>query len=61
MASQREVKIRRFKEKKSLEELLKQLKIRIDNKQIDEEVLREYYLSLLKKAVHQRYLQLLYL
>lgn len=51
MNREREDKIRRYKESKEIETRLKQLKTAVDNPSCDDEVLREYYLKLIRKFV----------
>ncbi|OWF43026.1 immunoglobulin-binding protein 1-like [Mizuhopecten yessoensis] len=52
MISERESKIQMFKEQKELEAKLADLKLYIDKEHVDEEVKREYYVTLLKKWVN---------
>ncbi len=51
MNREREEKIRRYKESKEIEASLKQLKVSLDNPQCDEEIVRQYYLKLVRKFV----------
>lgn len=55
MAKQREEKIARFKKKKSLGEKLDHLKKNIENPNSDEEIMREYYLTMINQFICQRY------
>ncbi|CAL4072362.1 unnamed protein product, partial [Meganyctiphanes norvegica] len=54
MAQQREEKLKRFKEKKSLGEKLINLKKDLDNPSHDEELLRKYHITMIKKFVCDR-------
>lgn len=49
MNHERDEKIRRYKESKALEASLKELKLAIDSPSCDEDVLRDYYIKLIKK------------
>merc|ERR1719342_1377113 len=51
MAQQREAKLKRFKEKKSLGEKLVNLKRGLDNPSHDEEVLRNYHITMIRKFI----------
>ena len=51
MNRERDVKICRFKERKSLETRLKQLKIAVENPSCDDDVMREFYLNTIKRFV----------
>ncbi|MCL4145625.1 UNVERIFIED_CONTAM: hypothetical protein GTU68_039531 [Idotea baltica] len=53
MSKQRENKIARYKEKKALEEKLCELKKAIENPSRDEEVIREYYITLINQFINQ--------
>ena len=52
MAKEREAKIKRFKEKKSLQEKIKKQKEMLRN--ADEEVRREYYMNMVIHAIFCR-------
>merc|ERR1719328_840355 len=52
MNREREEKIRRYKESKELEESMKGMKIKVEAEHCDEEVVRDYYLKLIRKSVH---------
>ena len=51
MNREREEKIRRYKESKEIETSLKELKVAVAHGSCDEDVLREYYLKLIRKFV----------
>lgn len=51
MNREREEKIRRYKESKEIEASLKDLKLAITNPSCDEDLLRDYYLKLIRKFV----------
>ena len=51
MNREREEKIRRYKESKELEESIKAMKIKVEE-HCDEEIVRDYYLKLIRKGVH---------
>ena len=51
MNHERNEKIRRYKESKEIETSLKELKLAIANSSCDEEVLRDYYLKLIRKFI----------
>ena len=54
MAREREDKLKRYKEKKSIDEQLKSLKIRLDASEQNEDLVRDYYLTLLQSSIRQR-------
>ena len=49
MNQERDEKIRRYKESKAIEESLNELKLAIDRPSCDEDVLRDYYIKMIKK------------
>jgi len=51
MNRERDAKIHRYKERKSLEDRLKKLKVAVDNPSCDDEVMREFYLNTIKRFV----------
>ena len=51
MNRERDEKIRRYKESKEIETSLKELKLAIANSSCDEDVLRDYYLKMIRKFV----------
>lgn len=51
MARQREDKIRRFKEKKAMGERLNELKKALENPSHDEEIVRNYHITMVKKFI----------
>ncbi len=51
MNREREEKIRQYKERKEIEASLKELKIAVENPSHDEDVVREYYLKMIRKFV----------
>ncbi|XP_053650189.2 immunoglobulin-binding protein 1 [Cherax quadricarinatus] len=53
MARQREEKLRRYKEKKAVADRLAELKKALDNPGHDEDTLRNYYITMVKKFVHE--------
>ncbi|XP_042208988.1 immunoglobulin-binding protein 1-like [Homarus americanus] len=53
MVKQREEKIRRFKEKKAIGDLLVNLKKALDNPSYDEDTLRKYYITMVKKFIYE--------
>lgn len=55
MNKQREEKIARYKQKKSLNEKLSELKKNIENLSHDEDVVREYFLTMIKHFIIIRY------
>ena len=52
MNREREEKIRRYKESKELEGSIKSMKVKLGEDHCDEELLRDYYLKLIRKSVH---------
>merc|ERR1712029_1093447 len=52
MNREREEKIRRYKESKELEGSIKLMKVKLGEDHCDEELLRDYYLKLIRKSVH---------
>lgn len=54
MARQREEKIRRFKEKKTIGNQLMELKKALEKPSHDEDTLRNYYITLVRKFAHER-------
>ena len=52
MNREREEKIRRYKESKELEGSIKSIKVKLGEDHCDEELLRDYYLKLIRKSVH---------
>ena len=51
MNRERDAKIRRFKERKSLETRLKQLRVAVENPNCDEDAMREFYLNTIQRFV----------
>lgn len=49
MNHERDEKIRRYKESKALEESLNELKLAIDRPSCDEDILRDYYIKMIRK------------
>lgn len=53
MAHDRNYKLKKFQEKKELQELVKQLKMVMDRDQDDDSTKREYYLNLIKMSINE--------
>lgn len=51
MAMNRDAKLKKFREKKELQDQIKQLKIAMSAEHIDDDVKREFYLTLLKSCI----------
>lgn len=58
MVNTRQNKIQRFREQKELEANLKDLKTNMDNPNVDDEIKRKYFLTMIKLFIHQAILEL---
>lgn len=58
MVNTRQNKIERFKEQKVLEGQLKDLKVNLENPNVDDETKRKYFITMIKLFIHQGILEL---